>query len=336
MADGNEIIPINTPAALLMSTDTVDVNYFMEHWEELLQVYIGHGRPSKDTWKNCRSHVGQFIRWCLANNRHPLAIHDFQMRIYLKYLYDRNYKQDTVAIKINHIRAFFGAACKLGVIASNPCRDIRVPMTVPEDMLKFFTPDQLYEIRQAFDDDNVELRRKRNVAILYLMSVEGLRNVEIHRMNREDVDWHECIIRVHGKGHDRNAFPCEETMEMMAGYYRACPEDIKKDSYGGIPFFLSDSNFNLNGRISRNGIRWVMNQALEKSGYKMEGLSCHIMRHSAGTNLYAATKDLRLVQETLGHRDPKVTARYAHLQERMSRRRTAAIVPRPANTTEKG
>ena len=55
---------------------------------------------------------------------------------------------------------------------------------------------------------------------------------------------------------------------------------------------------------------------------------CHVFRHSCGTNLYAATKDLRVVQETLRQRDPKVTARYAHVQQRMDKRYTSSIVPK--------
>lgn len=55
------------------------------------------------------------------------------------------------------------------------------------------------------------------------------------------------------------------------------------------------------------------------------GLSCHVFRHSCGTNLYAETKDLRLVQDTLRHRDPKVTARYAHLTGRLEHRSTSVI-----------
>ena len=331
--DGNDIATLNTSPTLFMSADTIDADYFMNNWEELLQVFIGHGHPSADTWKNCRSSVRQFISWCYSNGRHPLGIHDFQLRLYVKYLFDKKYKQDSIAVKINRIRSFFEAAFKTGVIEKNPCHDIRIPMTSQEDMLKFFSPDQIYEIVQAIEEDEDEFRRKRNIAMLYLMSVEGLRNVDLHRMNIGDIDWNGCVIRIRGKGHDRSSFPCEETMEKMAAYYRSRPEKIEVDNLGGIPFFISDSNNNVGKRISRNGIRVVMNLALEKAGYKMKGLSCHIFRHSAATNLYAATKDLKLVQETLGHRDPKATARYAHLQDRMSRRRTAAIVPRPIVST---
>ena len=93
------------------------------------------------------------------------------------------------------------------------------------------------------------------------------------------------------------------------------------------PLILSSSNRNLMGRISRNGIRSIMNKALTACDLKHPGYSCHVFRHSCGTNLYKETKDLRLVQDTLRHRDPKITARYAHVADRLSKRYTSKLVP---------
>ena len=64
---------------------------------------------------------------------------------------------------------------------------------------------------------------------------------------------------------------------------------------------------------SRNSIRDIMNR---------------ILRHSCGTNLYSETKDIRLVQEQLRHSDPKMTARYAHVHERMTNRHTEKLAPK--------
>lgn len=46
------------------------------------------------------------------------------------------------------------------------------------------------------------------------------------------------------------------------------------------------------------------------------------LRHTAGTRAYAASKDLRLVQEMLGHASPNTTAIYTHVDPE-ARRRTA-------------
>ena len=83
----------------------------------------------------------------------------------------------------------------------------------------------------------------------------------------------------------------------------------------------------MKGRITRVGIRYVINKALTNAGLKQPGYACHLFRHSCGTNLYQETKDLRVVQETLRQRSPKVTAKYAHVHERMENRVTRGITP---------
>jgi len=321
-----EAVP--APAAV-MSPD-----YFLMHWKEILPRYVGHGRPSSDTMAHYTSYIEQFFGWCGSIGRHPMAVTDYEMRGFLEWLYHQGYKDDTIAVKLVAIRRMFAASERLGVISENPCRDIYVPNATPDELIHFFTPDQLYEICAFYGEDDNVFRRERNIAIVYLMGVEGLRNVEVHRMNREDLDAEVGTIFVRGKGHDRRIFPCAETMEHLLAYLAECPAKVARDG-AFTPMFLSDSNRHKFGRLARTGIRYIINQSLVETGFKKPGVSCHALRHSAGTNLYAATKDLRLVQETLGHRDPKTTARYAHVQERMNNRRTAAIVPRPHPAKEK-
>lgn len=331
MAD-NEIVVIEHNSSILTqpSSQAPDDVTFLAHWKEFLPMFIGSGKPSRDTIKTYYSAIEQFLDWCFEHNYHPMNIHDYQMRLFLNWLYNRDYKKETIALKIIAVRNFYGAAHKLHVIESNPVMDINVPQGSDDELIRFFTPNQLYEIVEAFNEEVDLFQRERNLSMLYLMGVEGLRNIEIHRINREDIDWDTGTIVVRGKGHNRIIYPCEDTLTRIKTYLSLCPEEtlIKRDNL--TPLFLSKSHRNQWGRISRNGLRFVMNKALEQTGYKKEGISCHVFRHSTATNLYAATKDLRLVQETLGHRNPQVTAKYAHLQERMTKRRTAAIVPTPA------
>ena len=336
MTTSHEMKPIESAApveAVPAAASILSADYFVAHWKEILPRYIGHGRPSADTMAHYGSYISQFFDWCAEIGRHPMSVTDYEMRGFLEWLYHQGYKDDTIAVKLVAIRRFFVAAVRLHIIDENPCEDIYVPNATPDELIHFFTPDQLYEICAFYGADDNVFRRERNIAIVYLMGVEGMRNVEIHRMNREDIDTDLNSIFVRGKGHDRRIFPCDETMAHLRAYLAACPERVEKDG-AFTPMFLSDSNHHKFGRLARTGIRYIINQSLVETGFKRPGVSCHALRHSAGTNLYAATKDLRLVQDTLGHRDPKTTARYAHVQERLNNRRTASIVPRPQQPKE--
>ena len=315
--------------SIALDQEMITPDYFVEHYLEFLSLYIAHGRPSKDTLRHCRSSIDQFIEWCKKNGRHPLSINDYQMHIYLLHIHSMDYKTDTVNGKIVDIRSFFMAAHRMGLIERNPCIGMQGKSSYSvDDMVQYFSVEQITDICKTYKNEP-EFIRLRNTLIVFLMGVEGLRSVEVHRSNREDIDWNVGSMYVRGKGHDRRIFPCKQTFRILDLYLQECPKKDRINKAGGIltPLILSDSNNNIAGRITRGGIKYVMNRTLKEAGLKMKGAACHVFRHSCGTNLYAKTKDLRLVQETLGHRDPKTTARYAHLQERISRRATEEIAP---------
>ena len=313
----------------IMDQEVITHDYYILHYEDFLRMYIAKGSPSNDTLKHCRSNINQFIRWCAENGRHPLSINNYQMHIYLNYLNNKDYKKDTINGKIIDIRSFFMVANKMELISSNPCADMTCGSSYSvDDMVQYFTVEQISEICNIFKNEP-EFLRFRNTLIVYLMGVEGLRSVEVYRANREDIDWSVGSMYIRGKGHDRRIYPCKQTFQLLERYIQSCPEEnkIKKSGAFLTPLILSDSNNNISGRLTRDGIKYIMNKTLKLAGLKVKGASCHVFRHSCGTNLYVKTKDIRLVQETLGHRDPKTTARYAHLQERISNRATGNIAP---------
>ena len=316
--------------SLSLEPTVITPDYFIQHYPEFLRRYIAKGSPSQDTMQSYCIRINRFIAWCVEHKRHPLSMSDYQMHIYRDYLVQKSYAADTIQSKLTAIKAFYHTALKLGLIKENPCADIEAPYSnVANQLIHAYRPDQMKEVCDIFMEEADPFLKWRNTAILYLMGVEGLRNVEVHRACLEDIDWDQGIINVRGKGSKGRmdpVFPCVETMEVLRNYVEAIDPNkkIKKDGML-TPFILSDSNNNEFGRISRNGIRYIMNKALVAADLKYPGLSCHVFRHSCGTNLYAETKDLRLVQDTLRHRDPKVTARYAHLAGRLEHRSTSVI-----------
>lgn len=341
MADNELVLTSDESGGLAAALDpsVITPDYFLAHYPEFLRMYIAKGNPSDDTIRSYCDRISTFFQWCRLHQRHPLSMGDFQMRAYRNDLTSKGYAADTIQAKLTAIKAFYHAALKLGLIKVNPCADITAPFSdVANQAIQAYAPEQMKEICDIFMQEPDPFLKWRNTSILYMMGVEGMRNVEVYRCCLEDIDWEHGIINVRGKGSKGRMdpiFPCEETMNVLQNYVESIDPDrkIKKD---GIltPFILSDSNNNECGRISRNGIRYIMNKALKAADLKRKGLACHVFRHSCGTNLYAQTKDLRLVQDTLRHRDPKVTARYAHLVDRLGKRSTSSIAQAMAQNSK--
>ncbi|MBM3746076.1 MAG: integrase, partial [Acidobacteria bacterium] len=79
-------------------------------------------------------------------------------------------------------------------------------------------------------------------------------------------------------------------------------------------------------RLGRSQVRLRTSQYLRLAGLKRPGLADHALRHTAATLGYLHTGDLRAVQEFLGHADPRMTARYAHVVD-MAKRNPALFIP---------
>ena len=328
------LVELNQELAGSLDTEIITPDSFVQHYAEFLPRFIANGNPSQDTMYQYCHKINQFIKWCISRKRHPLNMHEYQLRIYREFLLQQNYKNESIQIMLAAVRAFYHTAFKMGLIKSNPMADIFAPPVANQEaLLSFYSTEQLAEILKVFDNESDPFIKYRNKLIVDLMGVEGLRNVEVYRACLEDINWEAQAIMIRGKGTRGRRdpiYPCERTFALLKQYLAAIPADdkhpVKKD--GALtPLILSSSNQNYLGRVSRNGIRFVMNQALTACNLKHPGYSCHILRHSCGTNLYAQTKDLRMVQETLRQKDPKVTARYAHVNRRLSHRITASLVP---------
>lgn len=298
----------------------------MFDYQNLLPRYIAGGNPSEDTLRHYHDEIDYYLNWCNDNAYAPLIdITDIEAFQYLDFLNKQNYSDATINIKICAARTFYFVAKRLKLIRENPFDDVKPKKPAYDDTdFDYFTLEDLKDICASVikrDDPTA----KRDLAIVMLMSVEGLRTIEVHRLSDEDINFDRKSILIHGKGKNSFIYPCDDTFNVLKNYLENRPASVPDEF--GTPTFIGYTPKFFGQRISRNGIRWSINHILAAIGKKKKGSSCHTLRHSCGTNLYEATKDLRLVQETLRHSDPKTTARYSHVSERTKDRTTSKISP---------
>jgi integrase/recombinase XerC/integrase/recombinase XerD len=82
-------------------------------------------------------------------------------------------------------------------------------------------------------------------------------------------------------------------------------------------------------RITRTGLSKWMDELLLKAGIVKKGRACHALRHTCGALLYQATRDVKVVQETLRHTSIGMAAKYSHVEDRGKARYTKAIPVNP-------
>jgi integrase len=126
----------------------------------------------------------------------------------------------------------------------------------------------------------------------------GLRRAEVASVHADDlnqgIDGAELIV--HGKGGKQRVVPITVTLadEIAA----ACP-------HGGFLF-----PGKIDGHISPDRVGHLVSKAMPR------GWSMHKLRHRAATRGYAATGNLRAVQELLGHASVATTQRYTAVSAR--------------------
>lgn len=303
---------------------------FLDNYEDVLKKYIAGGNPSEDTLKNYFGQIREFLSWCKDNDFKPLRIQEPHIILYRDFLIEKKQKVNTVAAKLNAIRKFYHLAQKFHIITDNPAEDVKAPRDPDAALvnLPYLSAGKLEYLFHAIPcETEKELRDK---VIIAFMAIEGLRTVEIHRMNEEDINVEQQTILIHGKGKNAMIYPRPDTFALLMRYLESKDRfRIKATKRSNddelIPVFTSTSNNMYGHRIIRQAVRDAVNKWLAVVGLKEKGKAGHMLRHTCATLLYKETKDLKQIQETLRHSNINMSSKYAHLTERQENRYTNSI-----------
>ncbi|MDX8550188.1 tyrosine-type recombinase/integrase [Methanospirillum sp. J.3.6.1-F.2.7.3] len=206
---------------------------------------------------------------------------------YLEFLSrDHQYHATTYNRILSSLSSFYRFLLMQEVIDINPVPRVDRPK-VKEKELKYLKHSQVMRLLQSIPDD----RDRLMIRIIY---ATGVRVSELCTMNVEDVDFDDQMIRVMGKGGKvRMVFVDEDTLDEIA--------NIVGTRLSG-PLFPGQSG----KHISPRTIQLIFKK------YAPQGITPHKIRHSYASELYRRSRNLRVVQENLGHASIKTTEVYLH------------------------
>ena len=146
----------------------------------------------------------------------------------------------------------------------------------------------------------------RDIVIIGLLYICGLRRAEVSSLNVESFDVDEGIIKVIGKGNkERVVFPDSGTRDAIEDWL-----DFRGQFDGPLLLaVLKNGQIRYdNGRMSDQAVYNVTKRRALQAGVKK--CSPHDFRRSFVTQLLRKDKDLLTVQRLAGHANPATTQRY--------------------------
>jgi len=208
----------------------------------------------------------------------------------------------SVQRRLSAVRGFFNYLVRERVIAANPALDVRAPKAAKR-LPGTLDVDQINTLLDIPPEDALAIRDR---AIMELFYSSGLRLDELVGLDLTSVDLADRTVRVLGKGAKTRIVPVgRKAIEAIRAWLRERPAFAAADE---TAMFTGKTGARLKHRAVQLRIaHWARRKGLPTHVHP------HLFRHSFATHLLESSKDLRGVQELLGHADISTTQVYTHL-----------------------
>ena len=300
----------------------ITTNNLLVVFAEFLEIDVSAGDASSDTLRTYIKQLQQFLQWCDRRQLDPVTVVKDDIKKYRHWMVkQKQYKSATIALKLAVVRRFYQAAVEKGLIAVNPATGVKPPREKfdPAEKITYLERLEVETLLATIPHDGT-LKSARDRTMLAIMALEGTRTIELHRADISSLvrQGQNLGIRVEGKRSVRVVPLTPDLAHLMVEY-------LHQREVGGEvlnptrPLFIATGNNSWGKRISRRGIRSVVDSYLKQASLKHtpgRTISAHSLRHTAGTLALRSGADLRQVQDLLGHSDPRTTSIYAHVADR--------------------
>jgi integrase/recombinase XerC len=204
--------------------------------------------------------------------------------------------------RLSGVRGFMNYLIREGHATQNPATEIAAPQTARR-LPNTLDVDQMARLLKIEGDDPVTVRDR---AMLELFYSSGLRLAELVNLNPEDVDLGDAMIRVTGKGDKTRLIPVGRfAREAILDWLQVRGELASNDEKA---LFVGVRGRRISPRTVQNRVRhWALAAGIPQRVYP------HLFRHSFASHLMESSRDLRAIQELLGHADISSTQIYTHL-----------------------
>lgn len=260
------------------------------------------------------------------HNKDILNINKQDIRTYLKYLDELNYKTSSISRMLSSLRSFYNYLLKNNIVTTNPFKNIKNPKK-EKKLPNFIKYEELEEIlKTCHSDDPLGIR---NQLIIELFYSTGIRISELINIKVSDIDFSNNIIKVLGKGDkERIVYFGTYALESINKYLNESRDILLKGKQSQYLFIN-----HLGNHLTDRGVRDIMERVIKESTVKNK-ISPHTLRHTFATHMLNEGADLKTVQELLGHSSLSTTGIYTHVSNERLRNIYLKSHPRSKGESE--
>lgn len=248
------------------------------------------------------------------------AIRYEHVQTLLSALQQQKLAHTTINAILSAVRGTAKAAMGMRQMSADDYQRIMLVKMIPGVRLqtgRMMTEDEIRALVKACMEEEITIRDTdgnththrspaayRDLAILGMMYIGGLRRSEVADLNVEDLDLEQKQARIIGKGNkERLLFLDDGTLAAVQQWLA-----IRGDFDGPLFFRIYKNGKIAPGRLSDQAIYNIVKKRQSAAG--IDDISPHDFRKTFISTILQETGDLRIAQALAGHSDPKTTAGY--------------------------
>jgi integrase/recombinase XerC len=275
-------------------------------------------RLSAHTDSNYARDLAALVKYCDRSGLEDWTALDNQhIRVFAAHSHAGGLSPRSVQRRLSAVRSFYEFLVRenqprrgdetvpLSGVRRNPAHDVRAPKAakrLPETL----DPDQMARLLDIKADDRPGSFVLRDRAIMELLYSSGLRLAELVGLDTGDLDLPQGMVQVLGKGQKTRLVPVGSVAVGVLKEWLLDRAALAKPEEKAL--FVGRGGRRLGPRAIQTRVaQWARRQGLSMHVYP------HLFRHSFATHLLESSRELRGVQELLGHADISTTQVYTHL-----------------------
>lgn len=264
-------------------------------------------------------------RWLLSTKYDVYALNQTNLLDFIAYKKSLNANPKSINRELVTIRQFFrfltgddlapaagstasaghykgrGMDKNLGLHRLKSKRQLNLRVKTPRTLVEPLTEEQVCAFLGT-------LRRYRDIAIVHLMLLCGLRSHEILRLQTFDVDMIDHFVRVTGKGDKQRQLPIPSILARSIGDYL----ELERPSNSvGSSLFVVLQGPRRGKAMTPAGLRILFRYRREHRG--IPSANAHRFRHTFGADMARNGVRLPILQKMMGHANAVTTLGYINL-----------------------